>query len=224
MIRHRLDQILVHGLSSLTREGCTRWHDPVLGSLRAAIAGPGFDAAGIDSALPTMTSLLSAFCCRFLATSSRMALQVLSTRQGFFSLGKSHWLSLLASGAGGGGGFSTVTCALVAGDFNPRESVQVALTVIVPAEAPAVFSVAVLPLPLMLPPVALQSPTVTGTLSGLVQLQVMVELPPACREVGLAEQLMVGGFLGGSFTVKFAEQLAVPPFFIFGSLMLAVTV
>src|SRR5277367_3668139 len=127
------------------------------------------------SALPTMTSLLSAFCCRFLATSSRMALQVLSTRQGFFSLGKSHWLSLLACGAGGGGGFSTVTCVVAAGDFNPRESVQVALTVIVPADAPVVFRVAVLPLPLMLPPVALQSPTVTGTLSGLVQLQVMVE-------------------------------------------------
>src|SRR5271170_7111591 len=171
-----------------------------------------------------MTSRLSAFCCRFLATSSRIALQVLSTRHGFFSLGKSHWLSLLACGAGGGGGFSTVTCALAAGDFNPRESVQVALTVMGPADAPAVFRVPVLPLPLMLPPVALQSLTVTGTLSGLVQLQVMVELPPACKDVGLAEQLMVGGFLGGSFTVKLAEQLTVPFFFILGSVMLAVAV
>ena len=28
---------------------------------------------------------------------------------------------------------------------------------------------------------------------------------------------MVGGFFGGSFTVKFAVQLASPPFFILGS-------
>src|SRR5262249_10573920 len=144
----------------------------------------------------------------FLATSSRIALQVLSTRHGFAGLGKSHWLSLLACGVGGGG-FSTVTWVEVGEDFNPRESVQVALTVIGPADAPLVLSVAVFPLPLIDPLDALQSPTVTGTPSGLVQLQVMVELPPACSDDGLAEQLMVGGFFGGSFTVKFAVQLAV---------------
>ena len=46
-----------------------------------------------------------------------------------------------------GGGFSTITCVVVGGDFRPRESVQVALTVIGPADAPVVLSVAVLPLP-----------------------------------------------------------------------------
>ena len=66
---------------------------------------------------------------------------------------------------------------------------------------------------------AVQLLTVTGTLSGLVQVQVMVELPPACKLEGLAEQDMVGGFFGGSFTVKFAEQVATPPFFILGSEM-----
>ena len=69
------------------------------------------------------------------------------------------------------------------------------------------------PSPEMLPPLAVQPLTVTGTLSGLVQVQVTVEGVPACNEVGLAEQDMVGGFFGGSFTVKFAVQLASPFFF-----------
>ena len=86
-----------------------------------------------------------------------------------------------------------------------------------PDAAPVVLRVAVPPSPEMLPPLAVQPPTVTGTLSGLVQVQVRVEGVPACTEVGLAEQDMVGGFFGGSFTVKVAEQLASPPFFILGS-------
>ena len=69
-----------------------------------------------------------------------------------------------------------------------------------------------LPLPETLPPLEVQLLTVTGTLSGLVQVQVMVEAAPVCNELaGLAEQDMVGGFLGGSLTVKFAVQLASPP-------------
>jgi hypothetical protein len=146
----------------------------------------------------------------------------LSTRHGFTLLGKSHSLSLLASG-GGGGGTSTVTW-LEADAVRPRESLQVALTVIGPAEAPVVLSVAVLPSPETLPPLAVQPLTVTGTLSGLVQLQVTVAGVPACTDVGLAEHDMVGGFFGGSFTVKVAVQLASPPFFILGSVMRAVTV
>src|SRR6202795_1137429 len=142
-----------------------------------------------------MTSLLSAFCCRYLATSSRAALQVLSTRHGFTRFGKSHWLSFLACGAAGGG-FSTITCVVAGGDFRPRESVQVALTVIGPADAPVVLSVAVLPLPEMVPPLAVQPPTVTGTLSGLVQVQLMVEVAPVRTLVGLAEQEICGGVLG----------------------------
>jgi len=79
---------------------------------------------------------------------------------------------LLAFG-GGGGGFSTMTCEE---EFavKPRESVQVAFTVIGPGDAPEVFRVATLPLPETLPPLALQPETVTGTPSGLVQLQVIV--------------------------------------------------
>jgi len=70
-----------------------------------------------------------------------------------------------------------------------------------PGEAPAVFSVALLPLPEMVPLLAVQLLTLTGTPSGLVQVQVTVELPPTVRVVGFAEQDMVGGFFGGSFTV-----------------------
>jgi hypothetical protein len=136
---------------------------------------------------------------------------------------KSHSASLEAWGGGGGGGFSTVTwvedCV-----FRPRESVQVALTVIVPADAPVVFNVPVLPEPETVPMLLVQPLTVTGTLSGLVQVQLMVELPPACRLLGLAEQDMVGGFFGGSFTVKFALQVASPPVFFLGSAMCAVAV
>jgi hypothetical protein len=73
--------------------------------------------------------------------------------------------------------------------------------VIAPGEVPAVFSVAVLPLPEIVPLLAVQLLTLTGTPSGLVQVQVMVETPPACRDEGLAEHDMVGGFFGGSFTV-----------------------
>jgi hypothetical protein len=94
----------------------------------------------------------------------------------------------------------------------------------VPADAPVVFRVPVLSVPEMLPPLAVQLLTFTGTLSGLVQVQVMVELPPACKDVGLAEQENVGGFFGGSFTVKFAVQEASPPVFLLGSLTCALTV
>src|SRR5258705_1000929 len=123
----------------------------------------------VGSALPTITSLASGSRCKRRATSSRMALQVLSTRHGFTLLGNSHSLSLLDCG-GGGGGFSTVTW-VEAVEVRLRESVQVALTVIVPAGAPVVSRVAVLPVPETVPPDAVQPLTVTGTLSGLVQVQ-----------------------------------------------------
>jgi hypothetical protein len=80
----------------------------------------------------------------------------------------------------------------------PRASVQVALTVAEPAEAPAVLRVPELPLPETLPAVEVQFATETGTPSGLVQVQVMLAEPPITTEDGLAEQLMVGGFFGGS--------------------------
>jgi hypothetical protein len=134
-----------------------------------------------------------------------------------------HSFTLLACGAGAGGGFSTVTEVDVEA-VKPRESVQVAPTLMGPEEAPVVLRVAEFPLPEMLPPLVVHPPTVTGTLSGLVQVQLMVALLPAWSDVGLAEQEICGGFLGGSFTVKFAVQLAVPFTFALGSVTVAVTV
>lgn len=93
----------------------------------------------------------------------------------------------------------------------------------VPGSAPAVLSVAVEPLPETVPDVALQLLILTGTLSGLVQVQVKLAFSPTVRLAGLAEQEMVGGFLGGSFAVKLAVQLVSPPFFILASVMFAVT-
>ena len=104
----------------------------------------------------------------------------------------------------------------------PRESVQVAFTVTGPAEAPVVVSVAELPLAEMLPPLEVQPATVTGALSGLVQVQVMVAGVPASTVAGLAEQEICGGFSG--FTVKFEVQLASPFFFTLGSDTRAVAV
>ena len=81
--------------------------------------------------------------------------------------------------------------------MRPRESVQVALTVIGPAGAPVVLRVAVLPSPESVPAVAFQPATVTGTPSGLLQVQVTVAGLPVCTLAGFAEQVMVGGFFGG---------------------------
>ncbi len=60
----------------------------------------------------------------------------------------------------------------------PRESVQVALTVTGPAEAPSVLRVAELPLPEIVPPLEVQLATETGTPSGLVQFADKFTLPP----------------------------------------------
>jgi hypothetical protein len=92
------------------------------------------------------------------------------------TFGYAHSFTLVACG-GGGGGFSTVT-ELEAEAVKPRESVQVALILTTPGEAPVVFRVAVFPLPEILPPLEVQPPTVTGTLSGLVQEQEMVDEVP----------------------------------------------
>jgi hypothetical protein len=102
----------------------------------------------------------------------------LSTRHGLLTLGYAHSFTLVACGGGGGGGFSIVTVLEVEAD-KPRESVQMAPIVMGPEEAPAVFRVAEFPLPEILPPLEVHPPTVTGTLSGLVQTQLMVEDVPA---------------------------------------------
>src|SRR5208282_1172954 len=108
--------------------------------------------------------------------------------------------TLSTTGAGGGGGLFTVT-EFEAEAVKPRESVQVAFTVALPAEAPVVLSVA---------------------LSGLVHEQVMVEDVPISTVAGFAEQEICGGFSG--FTVKFEVQLAVPFFLDLASVTVAVTV
>jgi hypothetical protein len=126
------------------------------------------------------------------------------------------------SGFGGGGAWMDIWVeACVA---SPRESVQLALTVMVPGDAPDVLRVAELPLPAIVPLVDVQLATFTGTPSGLVQLADRFTVPPGITEDGLAEIDMVGGFFGGNgLTVKFAEQLASLFFLSFGSVMRAVT-
>src|SRR6266446_5887134 len=123
---------------------------------------------------------------------------------------------------GGGGGISTVTVVL-ADVLSPRVSVQTALTVTVAGLGP-LLSVAVFPLPEMLPSLAVQLATVTGTESGLVHVQETLTVAPAGTVDGLAEQLMLGGFFGGSLTMKLAEQEAIPLFFTFGSVILTTAV
>src|SRR5215469_8093590 len=113
---------------------------------------------------------------------------------------------------------------VLAGVFRPRGSLQLAFTVIVPGDAPLVFRVAVLSSPVMVPAVAGSLPTLTGTLSGLVQVQVTVTVAPACTLAGLDEQETVGGFFGGSFTVKFAEALAELLFLALGSVIFTAAV
>ena len=93
-----------------------------------------------------------------------------------------------------------------------------------PDKAPVVFRVAEFPMPEMLPPLEVHPPTVTGTLSGLVQLQVMVDGVPAWTIDGFAEQEICGAFLGSSFTVKFAVQLATLFFVALASVTVAVVV
>ena len=83
-----------------------------------------------------------------------------------------------ADGCGGGGGVSIATC-VDAEDERFRESEQLAFTVMLPGGAPVVLSVAELPLPEMVPPLAVQLATLTGTLSGLVQEAVSETGAPA---------------------------------------------
>src|ERR1700679_375680 len=83
-----------------------------------------------------------------LATSSRIAFAVLSTRHGRFRSG--NWIELALLQVGGGGGTSTFTVHVPLPD-RLRASVAVTVTVIGPAPAPAVSKVAVVPVPLTRP-------------------------------------------------------------------------
>jgi len=108
-------------------------------------------------AFPTTTSLASESFCKLSATSSSVALHVLSTPPRLLTLGYAHSFTLVACGGGGGGGFSIVTVLEVEAD-KPRESVQMAPIVMGPEEAPAVFRVAEFPLPEILPPLEVHRP------------------------------------------------------------------
>src|SRR5215471_13888113 len=98
----------------------------------------------------TILAFGSAF--RRLATSSRMALAVLSTRHGRLRSGNWIEFSLLHCGAGGGASTVTVQEPL---PVRLRASVAVTVTVIGPEPRPAVSRVADVPVPLMRPLLAL---------------------------------------------------------------------
>jgi hypothetical protein len=66
--------------------------------------------------------------------------------------------------------------------------------------------------------------TLTGTLSGLEHVQLTLTLAPACTLVGEAVQDIVGGFFGGSFTVKLFDAEATLFFFALGSVTFTVAV
>src|SRR5215469_7318261 len=93
----------------------------------------------------TIFAFGSAF--RRLATSSRMAFAVLSTRHGLFRSG--NWMELILLQVGGCG-TSTFTVHMPL-PTRLRASVAVAVTVTGPAGRPVVSRVAVFPVPLMLP-------------------------------------------------------------------------
>src|SRR5215467_8704123 len=97
----------------------------------------------------TILAFGSAF--RRLATSSRMALAVLSTRHGLFRSG--NWMELILLQVGGGGGTSTFTVHVPLPD-RFRASVAVAVIVTGPAGNPAVSRVAEVPVPLIWPALA----------------------------------------------------------------------
>jgi hypothetical protein len=65
---------------------------------------------------------------------------------------------------------------------------------------------------------------VTGTLSGLLQVQLTVTFAPACTLVGEVVQEIVGGFFGGSFTVKLLDAVATLFFLALGSVTFTVAV
>jgi len=89
-----------------------------------------------------------------MATSSRIALQVLSTRHGRLgSMNLQSPTSLISLTTTGGGGGCTFTVELQV-VLKPRESVTVAVAVIaLPCAAPLVSSVALAPVPLRRPAV-----------------------------------------------------------------------
>src|SRR5262245_54773322 len=106
----------------------------------------------VGCCLPTTTRRASASRCSRRATSSNAALAALSTRATIrLKLIELIWdASGGAGGGGGGGGACTVTLAVSeAVRFLSSETLQVTLTV--PGAAPAVFKVAVLPVPLTVP-------------------------------------------------------------------------
>src|SRR5665213_2917798 len=112
-------------------------------------------------ALPVMASLALGSRCRLSATSSRHALASLSTRIGRCvsrsKLTVHRFCALGAGGGGGGGGAGgAMTDTLVRPDaVPPLSSETLQVTVMVPAPAPTVESVALEVVPLMEPPDAL---------------------------------------------------------------------
>src|SRR5512133_1537368 len=99
-----------------------------------------------------MTILAFGSLFRRVATSSRIAFASLSTRHGRFLSGKLIEFSLLQLGGGGGTSIFTVQFPV---PVKLRASVAVTVTVTAPACKPAVSRVAVVPVPLIWPELAL---------------------------------------------------------------------
>src|SRR5271166_4192257 len=166
-----------------------------------------------------MFSLPLGICCKRSDSLSSVSLQSLSTRHGFlgfFSKVHSPQSSMTVHFWTAG----TLTDAVQLALRLARGSVAVPVTVMVlPASALLAVTVAVVPLPLSVPPLDDQL-WVIGHPCGSVAVMVMVEGSPMAIVVGLAEQLTTGGC--GCLMLKFAAHVAELFFFSLGSVMLAV--
>src|ERR1051326_7627705 len=100
-----------------------------------------------------MMALALASDCRRLPKSSRIALASLSTRAGRL-VSRANEISFALLHVGGGGGGAEIVTEVFDEAVSPRSSVAVQETLIGPGDAPAVSSVAVLPLPEIRPPLA----------------------------------------------------------------------
>src|SRR5215469_6247041 len=138
-----------------------------------------------------MATLPSGICWMRSASLSRTSLQSLSTRHGRLgSFSKVHSPQSSTSATFCTAGTVTLAVQLL---LRLRSSVAVPVTVMVlPASAFVAVTVAEVPLPLNWPPVLFQ-PYVSGRFSGLLAVIETVAVWLIAIELGLTEQLAVGG-------------------------------
>src|SRR5579863_1241725 len=153
----------------------------------------------------TTTVALGSFC-RRVATSSRMRLHTLSTRELFAGL-NAHSLILLA--CGGGGGACTVK-DFEASAAPPRPSSTRTVVVYVPGATPAVATCAVVLVGVSWPPFE-DHVYVSRSPSGSLPTAVKCTISPTITVSRSEERDTVGGRFGRGFTLALAVQVAVPP-------------